>query len=360
MTTIFVSIASYRDEKCSKTLESLYSNASNPQNIYVGICEQNDTNDGVCEFKTPSYLQFNNQIRRINIPHYEAKGPTWARYLCATLFNNEDFFLQIDSHTLFVKDWDTKIINMYNEIIQNTDSKKIVLSHYPKSYEEAEHVNQNEVPVICKSFFNERGMISFLGAEYITPEPKKYIQTPYIAAGMFFAPGSFLREVPFDPHLDYLFVGEEILHSARAWTSGYDIYSPHQNIVFHLYTRAEAPKIWTDKTYTDNDAFNKVKLLLDLKPESEVPQHLKNNIDKYGLGKARSLGEFYEFAGINLTEKRSNKNFCNGKIENFEQPNNQATTSTSTLNFTTISISLIILFIILIIISGIVAFNQSL
>jgi hypothetical protein len=31
---------------------------------------------------------------------------------------------------------------------------------------------------------------------------------------------SILREVPFDPHLEHLFNGEEILYSARAWTHG--------------------------------------------------------------------------------------------------------------------------------------------
>ena len=31
---------------------------------------------------------------------------------------------------------------------------------------------------------------------------------------------SLIREVPFDPHLEHLFNGEEILFSARAWTHG--------------------------------------------------------------------------------------------------------------------------------------------
>ena len=39
--TIFVSIASYRDFYCSRTLESMYKNAGQPQNLYAGICIQN-------------------------------------------------------------------------------------------------------------------------------------------------------------------------------------------------------------------------------------------------------------------------------------------------------------------------------
>jgi Glycosyltransferase (GlcNAc) len=46
------------------------------------------------------------------------------------------------------------------------------------------------------------------------------LQTPFAAAGFLFYAGHILREVPFDPHLPYLFDGEEILYSARLWTHG--------------------------------------------------------------------------------------------------------------------------------------------
>ena len=46
------------------------------------------------------------------------------------------------------------------------------------------------------------------------------VQTPFAAAGFLFYAGNILREVPFDPHLPYLFDGEEILYSARLWTHG--------------------------------------------------------------------------------------------------------------------------------------------
>ena len=39
--TIFVSIASYRDDVCPTTLKSLYEMANKPENIFVGICQQN-------------------------------------------------------------------------------------------------------------------------------------------------------------------------------------------------------------------------------------------------------------------------------------------------------------------------------
>jgi hypothetical protein len=314
--TIFVSIASYRDFYCSKTLESLYMNASYPNNIYVGLCIQNMEGDEDCVLKNELIKPYQKNIITIRLNNYEAKGPTWARYLCTTLFNNQDYFFQIDSHTLFEKGWDIDCINMIDEIKRNTESKEVVLSHYPPSYEDYNNKdkNTNIVHTLCQSFFNDRGMVSFLGAEAIDMTKKKYIQTPHIAAGMFFCEGKCLKDVPYDPHLPNLFVGEEILHSARIWTSGYDIYTPTKNVIYHLYTRANQPKVWTDKNnFIDIDAFNKVKLLLELVDPGiniVLPDHVKENIDKYGIGKKRSLKDYYNFAGIDKANKKILKNFC--------------------------------------------------
>jgi len=314
--TIFVSIASYRDFYCSRTLESLYANAKHPQNIYVGLCIQNSDGDEECYIQNENLKAFKNNVSTIKMKNYEAKGPTWARYLCTTLYNNQDYFFQIDSHTLFEKDWDAKCIAMIDDIKKNTGSKDVVLSHYPPNYDDYKKAekNLNIVDTICQSFFNDKGMVSFQGATPIDMSKEKYVQTPHIAAGMFFCEGKCLTDVPYDPNLPNLFVGEEILHSARTWTAGYDIYSPTQVVVYHLYTRSDQPHVWDDKkNFIDTDALAKVKYLMNLQDGSQpndVPEYLKDNIDKYGMGKKRTLQQYYDFAGIDVANKKVYKNFC--------------------------------------------------
>ena len=51
-------------------------------------------------------------------------------------------------------------------------------------------------------------------------------------------------QVPFDPLLPWIFMGEEISMSARLWTSGYDIFSPTTNVLNHYYVRRHYPKFW--------------------------------------------------------------------------------------------------------------------
>ena len=126
--SIFVSIASYRDDECQKTIKSLFDNAKNKDNCYIGICQQNNFN-----IDNDSLInnEWNCNIRIIRIPYFEAKGPTYARYLCSGLWNGEEYYLQIDSHTTFIKDWDEKLINMIKEIKNKKLSLKPVISHYP-------------------------------------------------------------------------------------------------------------------------------------------------------------------------------------------------------------------------------------
>ena len=66
---------------------------------------------------------------------------------------------------------------------------------------------------------------------------------PFTAAGYFVAHSGFLKEVPFDPFLPWIFMGEEIIMSTRLWTSGYDIFSPPRSVVGHMYVRRHKPKV---------------------------------------------------------------------------------------------------------------------
>ena len=127
---IFVSVASYRDYVCSNTVKSLFEMANNPDKIFIGICQQNKQGDSDCLDEIDD--KFKRNIRILRISHEEAKGPTYARYLCSTLWDNEEFYFQIDSHTKCVQNWDTKCIDMIHEIKTLGLSQKPVLSYYPR------------------------------------------------------------------------------------------------------------------------------------------------------------------------------------------------------------------------------------
>lgn len=282
--TIFISIASYRDKECPMTIKSIYENAENPKRVFVGICQQNDPSDDDCHVKD---IPNSDNIRIMRISHLEAKGPTFARYHCSKLYKGEKYFMQIDSHMKFIPKWDTIVVDMYRDLKKKGD--KIVLSTYPPEYGHT----SNDVPVCTKYHYDDKNM-PVLESVLLAPD-KDYKLNGYVPAGFFFIEGKFLDDVPFDPNLPYLFMGEEILFSARLWTNGYDIYVPKTNIAFHNYKRTDVPRFWdvVDHNKSDINTIAKVKYLLGYGKLDDIPSDLRKDIDKYGMGHARTLNAYY-------------------------------------------------------------------
>ena len=50
------------------------------------------------------------------LSYKQARGPTVARFLIQQKYNQEQYYLQIDAHTLLEKDWDLKLINTLKEL----------------------------------------------------------------------------------------------------------------------------------------------------------------------------------------------------------------------------------------------------
>lgn len=319
--TIFVSIAAYRDRVCSDTLKSLYTNARHPLNVFVGICQQNDPKDDDCiEVGLKDHPEFRNNVRVLRLAHYQARGPTYARFLCSTLYNGETYFLQIDSHCKFVKDWDMILIKMITDLKANGVNKPC-LSHYTPNYTDYQDVPDPKTPVstICKAWFTDTNLISLEGAGWVQPDdlPRP---NAYIAAGMFFCEGKFLAEVPFDPELDFLFIGEELLLSARFYTNGWDIFTPNSNTIYHLYTRENEPKFWENQHIDSEVASQKARYILGLDTDkSKLTPRQIHLLDRYGLGKERTLDEYYAHAGIDLQKKEVIKNMCDEKKQKSEK-----------------------------------------
>ena len=301
--TIFVSIASYRDDECKKTIKSLFDNAKYKNNCFVGICQQNNHNiDEDCLINN----EWKCNISIIRIPYFEAKGPTFARYLCSGLWNGEEYYLQIDSHTTFIKDWDEKIINMIKELKNRNLSLKPVLSYYPIDVININEKN-NQMPHIHSAEYNKNGILVLSTAIY-TDINNDYKPSYFMSAGFFFCESNFLNDIPFDPTLDDLFEGEEILTSVKFYTNGWDVFTPKENIIFHEYGRKDKPKYYIDnkKTYNPTKAQLRVKHLLSIENNNDNNDNNNENDEKYGLGKIRTLKSFYENAKILLKSNNDN------------------------------------------------------
>ena len=324
--SIFVSIASYRDEECPKTILNLYKRAKHPNKVFVGICQQNNDGDTDCFeglFGSGNNVPINN-VSIIRVPHTVAMGPTYARYLCSTLWNKQTFYLQIDSHTQFVQDWDEICIRSVKEgekrlPLDDELNNEVVLSYFPKAnYNKKERTDStinDTLPYTCRASVKDHGIT--MGGAYETTHFKKFpLVIKGVAGGMIFLRSKFLKDIPYDPWLNYVFEGEEMLLSARLWTHGYTMIAPMKNVCFHLYNDDNRKEkgyenrtlVWDDNKGDIVEALKKggqsrLRHLLGIIPLEEVPIDFRSNIEKYGMGKKWSLADFYAFLAIDPKTK---------------------------------------------------------
>lgn len=316
---IFISIASYRDAELIPTLRDLIDKASGLYRLAIAVCWQDDGDQRIfqqagmtlcAEQSTEAYRLMNwryadAEIQVIALHYYHSKGACWARNLCETLYRQEDYFLQIDSHCRFIDYWDREIVQMLEAL--KAHSEKPVLSCYPPGYVpgKEEEKTQATFRLVFRGFSPDK-IVQLTSVDFHQQAP---VRGGYMAGGFIFADGRFVREVPNDPQI--FFEGEEIAMAARAFTQGYDVWHPHKVLLWHFYGRDKAVRIWGDHDEKakeagsvdqawyerDRESKKRVRVLLGIEP------HQGGETNDYGLGDKRTLAEFEAVLGLSFTQQ---------------------------------------------------------
>jgi hypothetical protein len=293
---IFVHIASYRDPELQNTIDTLMKTADNPQNISVGICQQT-TPDHFIKFPYEN-------IKYLNLDHLDSKGACWARYLAGTLYNNEEYFLQIDSHIIMVEHWDTLLIEQV-EMATKLTTNKCIFAMYPAAYEIENGIRVPGYPGLGTTKIHEP--IIDIPVGIAGPATNSSIPTPctFLNAGFMFGHGSFYIDCPYDPEI--YFIGEEILNTLRAYTHGYDLFNPTVFFCWHLYKHHHDPnaKDWNVHWNEEDEQRRAVKYGFYADRGAEKTRKvIRDEIPGY-FGTKRSLQDFEKYIGFSLTKKDS-------------------------------------------------------
>jgi GT2 family glycosyltransferase len=279
--TIFVSIASYRDAELLPTLRDALATAARPDELRFGICWQHDENENLAEFAGDP------RFRVTDVDYRESRGACWARALVMELYGGEDYFLQLDSHHRFADGWDEKLIGHFHR----AGSEKPVLSTYLPNYEPDGERDVGGQPSSLEFFHYGPGGVPLLrggripeGTPLDRPVPGKFLSGHFL-----FAPGSFVADVPYDPEL--YFHGEEITLSVRAWTHGYDIFMPPENLIWHYYQRPTSQRHWNDHVWEERDRASKRRVRRLLRGQET---------GRFGAGPVRTVAAYEEFTGLSF------------------------------------------------------------
>ncbi len=316
--SIFVSVASYRDPETPFTLRSIFERAAEPARVVVGVCYQVDeAEDEDCVSLAELRPEWRANVRTIRMAWREAKGPVWARHLIQrSLLAGEDYFLQLDSHTRLAPRWDVRLIAM----LGRCGSPKPVLTTYPLPYEgdgEAALPSEESRPTLlctrpAADAFGSDSMLRFR-ARLLSHRPASPPPTAFWAAGFSFSSADLAREVPYDPHLPFLFFGEEISIAVRMWTRGWDLFAPDEHVVYHKWSRTYRTTFWEVDGGAElrRSSQARVRRLLTAQPLSE-PRRDEGSDDAeaspqpppgdpiWGIGTVRSIGAYERLSGVDL------------------------------------------------------------
>lgn len=304
--SIFISVAAFNEPLLELTIRDAVSNASDPSQLVFSIIDQHPENR---REQIKSILN-GAGLRYVNISPIESRGVCWARALSNSHYAGEDYFLQIDSHTLFDKGWDKSLISSLTFIKAFTSDKPII-STYPRAFS----INNNEVvresrvegivlvhrPIQGQVLTETKLTLDFV-ADFV--ESRLPIKGVHIAGGFIFTTGDFIEQIPYDPH--YYFLGEEQNLFLRAWTRGWDVFHVSMPPLYHFYKEGMGDtdtvhwhSKWEDKRDDKFEAFaaRSEKRLIDL---------ILGNRDMgiYGLGKERTIEEYATFSGIDYLNRR--------------------------------------------------------
>ena len=307
--TILIEIASYCDEELLNTVNSAIIQAEYPDRVHFAICYQGDDLNDYYE------LQKIKNCKIIHLKKSEAKGSVYARYLCQSLIDDENYIYQIDAHMRFVKHWDTKIINQ----LLSLNDKKAVLSGYPPAITD-EMLN---VPLNDKIFDKPGyGTVMYAKEFRTTPSDSYFIacasklikkdsslaykKNAFIAAGNFFTFSKAHKEVKYD--IGMYFYGDELPMSIRLYTYGWNFYNPSESYVYHLYKKkkTEYPGLKKDTMNNENKRF---QTLLGLIKDEIIPP-------EFGLGTVRSVKDYEKAFGIDFKNKIISDLAKSGNFEN--------------------------------------------
>lgn len=252
MQRIFINIASLLDSELIPTIKSALRQAASPDKLHFSVVVQ-DIADNFEEINSV-IKEYNAGLSYKFIKLEDVRGVGYARSVANEFLSSEfEYYLQIDSHTRFAKEWDIELIAIYNQ--EGWDNEcRFIYSTYPQFYG---YVNDLGPDADINSLATDENNAIYLASpltmkpictnkiikepdsEYPKPHPFAYDDdfntriTQYMCAGFAFGRAEYFMDVPIDP--SYAYTGEEISISMRFFNKDIKVVCPTIIPLWHDY-----------------------------------------------------------------------------------------------------------------------------
>mmetsp|Transcript_11101 Transcript_11101/g.23271 ORF Transcript_11101/g.23271 Transcript_11101/m.23271 type:complete len:770 (-) Transcript_11101:94-2403(-) len=356
--TIFVSLLSYGEPMCPHTVTNIFNSAANPYRVRVAVVDvtnSDDTNYIPCDQPPVScdidpnqaLCQYNQNVDIYELDPEMNTGATFLRHIANRMYRGEYFAMQLGTNTKIAvaPRWDEELINQFeatnNEmaIITTLLSDARIRSHEARSggsfSDVAIEIKENRITLCHASYErdseNARRLLH-LRENQVDQEPpsskrSRPMLQPFWSSEFSFSRGHFVLNVPYDPHLCAVDQqDEELSMTLRAFTHGYDFYTPTNGMMFRLVTGSSTNKgsktngvfsglINEDADYPmcdgkENKSRIRLNVLTEMKSEDDVPSWDETDKELFGAGPVRQLKKFFSCFGVHVRQLITEQKLC--------------------------------------------------
>lgn len=137
MKTIYIAIPSLDDVELVPTVLNAFSAATHPDRIFVGVSllakdkwREKDFIKATSKYKNNIRFEYIHLDKKTKHRLFVGDGRVRAK----AMYSGEDYFLQVDAHTMFETGWDVDLIDAHTRACEFVNNDKVVLTAYSGYY----------------------------------------------------------------------------------------------------------------------------------------------------------------------------------------------------------------------------------
>lgn len=327
MKSIFVSITSLEDKEALPTVLDAFDKAEMPERVFIGIAIASAKKDTLKQILAAK-KKYKDNIRvsydKVALKnHLNLFGVGRGRLRARKLYNSEDYFLQIDSHTMFEAGWDSKLIALHSEAKQELGLDKVIITAYAGKYYIDDNRNRHlsdldNIPGTSKrygflynTFYDGHSRYDIVPSWVVNDSEKirslqdKFVPSLKFNANFAFGDKEFAENLGITEN--EIFFEEELIQTIRLMSYGFALVHPNieSATIRHLYADYGTNEEIISSYKRTNLATEFYSVGLDYQKSLAMKNYLGYISD---IDNRHAIESYQRYAGINLFSSRVNRN----------------------------------------------------
>lgn len=255
--SIYINVPAVEDREFVNTIQDAFNKAKYPERIFIGsrILYANDEyidyfEENIKESSQIKYIKEKVEIGKC----FDRLGSGLGRMLSMQFYDNQDYILSIDSHSIFRKHWDEVIIDAFEKVKHLKE--KVILTAYAPPYGIKNAVRTEMEETMSYTFYGKNFINDKTLGHQKEPIFNKYIcfnsvQLKYFKDNInvdltkdFYPANKFTYNFAFsdknfldDNSSSHMLIGEDLIKTIKLLHDDWTLVFPNiGTIVSHLYT----------------------------------------------------------------------------------------------------------------------------